>query len=99
MRKKVQININDSVWVQLTDMGKQMLKAEHDKFWTEALSDTNGQLLKPIPEYKEPQVDEAGFSRFQLWDLMGRLGPGWENALATWKGPFLNNFLIEVDVP
>lgn len=65
MTKQV-FNVNCHVWVKLTDYGKQMLKARHDKFYQE-------HELTPR-EYVLPKEDE-GWYQFQLWDLMESLGP------------------------
>ena len=58
-------NINNSVSVQLTDVGRAEHKRQHDE------------LLQHIPtlgEYKPPCEDDEGWSKWQMWDLMERFG-------------------------
>ena len=60
-------NINSTVKVELTEFGKQMLEKYHIEFWG-----SRGMLDKfPYEPYKE---DENGYVKFQLWDLMDKLG-------------------------
>jgi len=62
----MKFNLNDYIKVQLTDTGRAFLRAEHAKrFW--------GRDAK-FP-YMPPEEDEAGWSRWQLWDFMARFGP------------------------
>lgn len=58
-------NINRRVRVKLTDKGRHYLCEEHIKFWAEA--------GRPM-EYRAPKEDADGWSEWQLWDLMNRLG-------------------------
>ena len=60
-------NINYAVNVRLTDFGKQMLENDWNEFWS-----SHGMLDKFPYEPKQP--DENGYVRFQLWDLMYKLG-------------------------
>lgn len=60
-------NINYAVNVRLTDFGKQMLEKDWNDFWS-----SRGMLDKFPYELKQP--DENGYVRFQLWDLMYKLG-------------------------
>ncbi|MGG3307336.1 hypothetical protein ABER23_07905 [Paenibacillus lautus] len=65
-----QVNLNEYVKVKLTDHGISILKkerAELNKRFAE-------RGLTGFGEY-EPKVDEDGYTSFQLWDLMQRLGP------------------------
>ena len=60
-------NINYNVRVKLTEYGKRMLERDHNEFWG-----SRGMLDKfPYEPYKE---DENGYVKFQLWNLMDKLG-------------------------
>ena len=60
-------NINNTVKVKLTEVGKQMLEQDHNKFWS-----SHGNLNEH--PYKPPKEDEDGYVEFQLWSLMYQLG-------------------------
>lgn len=60
-------NINSIVKVKLTELGKQVLEKEHNKFWS-----SRG-ILRDHP-YKPPKEDKDGYVEFQLWSLMYQLG-------------------------
>ena len=62
----MKFNINNYVKVRLTDRGKQALKDNHYKVFAG--------VLDRFP-YREPVEDEDGMVKFQMWDLMQRLGP------------------------
>lgn len=64
----VKFNINGHVRVQLTDHGRAILKASHDKLFGEI------GLLEKYP-FTPPKEDEGGWSDFQMWDLMQSFGP------------------------
>lgn len=67
--EKIKFNINDYVYVQLTSYGREVLEKEFYSFWTYIYGKDN------IPfSYIEPMEDENGWSKFQLWDLMSKLG-------------------------
>lgn len=55
----IKFNINDTVKVKLTDMGKDIYYHQYDQF-------------NLTPEY--PEVDEIGYTKFQLWELMRLYG-------------------------
>lgn len=60
------INLNDEVMVRLKPRGLEILRSNHYA------------LLGPLGErhpFKAPEVDEDGWSRFQLWTLMQEFGP------------------------
>ena len=59
MRK---LNINDKVRVRLTDLGREELVRGHEK------------LFRGRWPYRAPHEDAEGWSEWQLWDLMHRLG-------------------------
>lgn len=59
-------NVNDYVYVKLTDVGIEELERQHKE------------LIEHHPNYTSPfiapKTDDEGYSKFQLWDLMSRLG-------------------------
>jgi hypothetical protein len=68
--KVFEVNFNEEVKVKLTEHGISILKAERDRLNERiALSGGTG-----FGEY-ELKVDEDGYTSFQIWDLMQRLGP------------------------
>jgi len=60
-------NINNIVKVKLTEYGKKMLERDHNEFWG-----SRG-ILRDHP-YTPHQEDENGYVKFQLWNLMEKLG-------------------------
>lgn len=58
----MKFNINDNVRVKLTQSGLDALRKDH------------GKLFKGAFSYIEPDIDEEGWTTFQLWELMDRLG-------------------------
>lgn len=64
----VDFNVNDYVEVKLTDYGRQALRANYDKLGASC----GGKLAF---EFKLPQEDKEGWSRWQMWSLMQDLGP------------------------
>ena len=62
-------NINKLIKVRLTDRGKDIFYHQHDEFNRRY---GNG---KEIIEPRYPDVDEDGFTRFQLWHFMEIYGP------------------------
>jgi len=58
-------NINYNVRVKLTDYGREVLKSDHELFWKSV-----GKTM----EYHPPKEDENGWSTWQLWCLMSKLG-------------------------
>lgn len=62
----IEFNINDNVFVKLTDLGRTELKRQHDQLNKEI----NGVLggYRPIVE------DKDGWSKWQLHDLMNHFG-------------------------
>lgn len=61
----IPFNINNHVSVRLTPHGRSILAAQ------------DAELLAEAPHLKQidpPKEDACGWSRWQLWDLMQRLG-------------------------
>lgn len=70
----VKVNINEYVKVKLTELGISILKEKRNKQNKEfeALG------LKGFGEYI-PDLDEEGYTKFQLWDLMRMFGDSLSN--------------------
>lgn len=61
-----EFNLNDYVYVQLTDLGRE----KHKKEFNELNEWGNGVL----GEYSPPDEDKNGYSKWQLWNLMSTFG-------------------------
>lgn len=62
----MELNVNDIVKVKLTDFGKDIYYHQFDEF-----NRIYGyELIKP----KFPEVDNEGYAKFQLWELMKLYG-------------------------
>lgn len=59
-----EFNVNQTVYVKLTDKGRRILRENHVK-----------RLGRYPLRYEEPKVDAEGYTRFQLWVLMQEFGP------------------------
>lgn len=62
----IDFNINNNVYVKLTDVGKSELKKQHDEL--------NEFVNGILGEYTPPIEDSEGWSKWQLWCLMKKLG-------------------------
>jgi hypothetical protein len=80
-------NINSYVRVRLTDLGRAELRRQHDEL-NRHISEFGG---KPLGQ-SFTEVD--GWSKWQLWDLMQRLGP---LVLMGYEPPFDTNIVLEID--
>lgn len=61
-----EININENVRVNLTELGRRALERQHAEFWTG---------VRGAPDaYEPPEEDADGWSEWQLWCLMQDLG-------------------------
>jgi hypothetical protein len=61
----IEFNINEYVYVKLTDAGMDELKRQYNDL----------KLKFPtLDELKEPNTDINGFSKWQMHDLMNRFG-------------------------
>lgn len=65
-----QVNLNEYVKVKLTDHGINILKKERNEL-NKRMAERG---FTGFGEY-EPKTDENGYTSFQMWDLMQRLGP------------------------
>ena len=82
----IQFNINETVRVRLTDIGRAELKRQHDEL--------NARIIaiggKPFETWCPEEVD--GWSRWQLWRLMEQLG---HLCHIGSDGPFETNIVLE----
>lgn len=62
----VNFNINQYVWVKLTKRGLDELEKEHNSY--------RYAYPKAFDEWKAPEVDNEGYSKFQLWSLISEFG-------------------------
>jgi hypothetical protein len=62
-------NLNDFVWVRLTDVGRAVIK-EDDKRWAQRIPSYGGSL----PRVQKEEAENDGWSRWQLWSLMQQFG-------------------------
>lgn len=64
---RVPFNINDNIWVKLTDEGRAIHKQHYEE------------IIASFPRmnltYEPPKEDENGWSCFQAWDLIHIFGP------------------------
>lgn len=60
-----EFNINNYVFVKLTEAGRAEHKRKHDEL---------KELLPNLKEYSPPVEDAEGWSRFQGWVLMNTFG-------------------------
>ncbi|MGL5878078.1 MAG: hypothetical protein ACRC2V_09915 [Xenococcaceae cyanobacterium] len=66
-RSRMKFNINDYVKVRLTVKGKKYLRERHEQLF---ISLPNSKK----PKFKLPTEDKDGWSKYQLWVLMGEFG-------------------------
>lgn len=59
-------NVNDYVWVRLTDVGRRILHHNHARLFSGARSSA------PPPYVPPEEID--GWSKWQLWSLMHEFG-------------------------
>lgn len=91
-REMVDFNVNDYVWVKLTETGIAELKRQHFEL-RRVIEERTGKPQSNEP-YWMPRGDN-GWHRFQLWDLMNRLGtlcsmgcdPPFETTIRIETGP------------
>ena len=60
--KMIEFNMNNYIYVKLTQTGHDELKRQHIAF------------LGDKWPYIAPVEDEEGYSRWQMWDIMNKLG-------------------------
>ncbi len=69
MKQQIPINLNHTIKVKLTDLGKEIYKHQYDKI-SEFLKSNGAPPLVP----HDLHYDKDGYVRFQLWSFMGIFG-------------------------
>ncbi len=64
----MKININDEVKVKLTEEGKEIYFHKDDEYRKQMVAEKGHYPLYFQPQY--PKVDDEGYTKFQLWELM-----------------------------
>ena len=82
----IKFNINDYVWVKLTDIGWKLLKKHHEKF--NKLMESCGEASPPY----QPPIEIDGWSKWQMRDLFHQLGGHLKMGFDL---PFASNILLE----
>lgn len=79
------LNINAAVYVKLTELGLKILEDRHNLLY---------KIYSPWSdkEWVPPEVDEDGYSRFQLWELFESFG---KDIYHGCKMPFWGNIKID----
>lgn len=80
----VALNINSYVRIKLTDYGLEILRSNHERISEETKSDS---------EFVPPEVDEKGYSKMMLWQVMNIFGK--ELFMGATNMPFAEDILIE----
>ncbi|MCK5610980.1 hypothetical protein KAR91_54410 [Candidatus Pacearchaeota archaeon] len=62
----IEFNLNNHVWVKLTDVGRERLHKNYDRLMSLYGTDR--------PPYEPPKEDADGWSKWQMWCLMSELG-------------------------
>lgn len=86
-----QINLNSQVKVKLTEEGIKILESNHNCLLKQYGGGAKAKKL--FGEFIPPQVDENGYSFFQLWVLMNTFGNYMYNG--NMNPPFEMNIIIE----
>jgi len=68
-KKEIKFNINEEVKVKLNAYGLNIYTEKMEKV-NEWLNSVHGKCVK-----MEVKIDENGYTKFQLWDLMHLFGP------------------------
>ena len=88
LMKEVKFNVNDYIKVKLNKSGIDLMRQNHNKIFGDFSSD----LLDKYT-FQEPEVDEKGYTKFQMWHFMdefGHVGMGVFNGLR----PYDTNIII-----
>lgn len=83
MNNLIGFNINHYVYVKITDYGMEILKKNHYKLYE------HSDLIRA---WRPPEVDENGFTKFQLHQLMAEFG---DYCFATNRIPFETEIFFE----
>lgn len=80
-------NINDTVRVQLTQKGKNILRERYDNY-----AKSLGEIFPP-KSFELPKEDDNGFSEWQMWQLFEYFG---SNIFLGCELPFNTNIEIPI---
>lgn len=80
----IEFNINNYVWIKLTEKGEQIRKDNHNTLYGE-----NASKYEMIKHEK----NNEGFERWQLWELMQEFGSAMWNGCAV---PFETIIKLEI---
>lgn len=75
MSEKVAFNINNPVYVRLTEKAREYLREEYAHYWQTVKERGSVSPHYTPPAYIEPTEDAEGFTRFQFWRFMEVFGP------------------------
>jgi len=81
--KVVKFNINDYIKVKLNKSGIDIMRQNHNRLF----GGFSEELLARHP-FREPEVDEQGYTKFQMWHFMdefGQIGMGEFNSLSPYE--------------
>ena len=78
------VNTNAYVKVKLTERGLEIMRERHARLY---------QGVPLAPDFREPDTDEDGWSRWQLWQLMQEFGPYLSGGMRV---PFETEILIDL---
>ena len=79
---ELEFNLNQTVYIKLTDEGRLFLKQKHDQIWIGPWA---------AHQYIAPREDSEGWSEWQLWDLMSVFGDQF-----YWGMTKPNNFALTI---
>lgn len=91
-KQTLEFNVNYEVFVKLTDTGREKLRIHYEDQFADI------ERIFPIytaPEYIPPEEDADGWSRWQLWELMSKLGWACGNGLDV---PFETAIRIPMEI-
>lgn len=72
MSDSAEFNINDEVWVKLTELGRNELRKQSIEFEREYPQQKDPPRI--AFEHYLPEEDADGWSKWKLWELMGKFG-------------------------
>jgi hypothetical protein len=88
---KQEFNINQYVYIRLTEVGYATWKERHDDMYRPYPAYHSE--IKPIEHYKQ-QANDEGFIKMQLWEVMQLFGHKMGNGMPV---PFETEILLEID--
>ncbi len=81
----MKFNINETVRIQLTEKGRELLKKNHEELYSTC-------PVEAFRKFEPPTEDEEGWSRWQLWCVMSTFGPHMH------FGAIEQPFLMDIDI-